>query len=147
VVSGVVAVAEAPQIRREVIRIGLGTVITLWLGSKAAAGVWWLARHPSVWLAAGACWGLWWLDASAGCRRLWAWLLVPWRSSWCGGTRIRARSRLVARRARAWRRRVFVYRRGWQAVMADLGLVVSRDGEQQFPELRRVRSTATVDRV
>lgn len=145
---GVVAVAEAPQVRPEVIRIGLGAVIALWLGSKLTAGLWWLACHPSVWLAAGACWGLWWLYASAGvpavvgvAAAVVAVLLV-WRYAHPGSFRW-----LVAWRVRAWWRGVFVYRREWQAVMANLGLVVSRDGEQQYPELRRVRSTATVDRV
>ena len=113
--------AEAPQIRREVIRIGLGTVITLWLGSKAAAGVWWLARHPSVWLAAGACWGLWWLDASAGVPAVVGLaagavaVVVVWRYAHPGSFRW-----LVARRARAWRRRVFVYRREWPLSPARL---------------------------
>ena len=56
-------------------------------------------------------------------------------------------TRFVRWPARSACRRVFVYRRGWQPAMVTCGLDVKVVDKQFLPELRRVRSTRTVDRV
>jgi S-DNA-T family DNA segregation ATPase FtsK/SpoIIIE len=69
-------------------------------------------------------------------------VVVGWRLVWPASFQ-----RRVSWRARAWWRRRWVYRRRWAAVMQTTGLTVRVDGTEHLPRLRRVRSTATVDRV
>ncbi len=64
--------AEAPQIRNEAVRIGLATVIALWLGSRLAGVVWWLVSKPVLWVAAVSGYGVWRLydgSGAVGARR------------------------------------------------------------------------------
>ena len=69
--------------------------------------------------------------------------LIGWRLGHPGSFRP-----VVAWPLRAWARRVFVYRRDWQALMATLHLGAKSSADELLvPELLRVRCTSTVDKV
>ncbi len=148
-VVGVVVVAEAPQIRNEAVRISLATVITLWLGSRLAGVLWWLVSKPVLWVAAITGYGVWrlydgtgtWAVAAAGA------VLVTGMVGWRLGHPASFRP-MVSWPVRAWWRRVFVYSREWEALMATLKLAAKSSGDELLvPDLQRVRCTGTVDKV
>ena len=140
--------ADAPTVRNEAIKVGLATVITVWIGSHLLAAMWWLVRQPAVWFCAVTGyvgWRLW--DGSGPWAPLAAVVvlvvgLVVWRLAHPASFRP-----AVSWPLRSWWRRVFVYRREWEPVMRTLKLA-SKDGEEwELPELVRVRCTSTVDKV
>ena len=146
---GVAAVAEAPKVRNETIKIGFPTVVAMWLGTHLLVILWWLASKPVVWVAGITGYGIWrvydgsgpWALAGGGTILMFG--LVGWRLAHPASFRP-----MVAWPFRAWWRRWAVYGREWQPLMATLKLGAKSSGDELFvPALQRVRCTATVDRV
>jgi DNA segregation ATPase FtsK/SpoIIIE, S-DNA-T family len=145
----VVVVAEAPKVRNETIKIGIATVIAMWLGTRLLAILWWLASKPVVWFTGITGYGIWrvydgsgpWALAAGGTTLTLG--LIGWRVAHPASFRP-----MVAWPVRAWWRRWAVYGREWQALMATLKLGAKSSGDELLvPALGRVRCTGTVDKV
>ncbi|MPZ59798.1 MAG: cell division protein FtsK [Propionibacteriales bacterium] len=136
------------QVRPASVKIAVSWLILGWTIRRAVQLVSWLLRHPSAIVAAGVVTGLWALQATYGPVPLLgiiaaiSALLGVWY--WQHPTSYR---RLVAWPARTVWRRAWVYRRGWNPAMTTCGLVARYRDTEFLPRLRRVRSTASVDRV
>ena len=146
---GVAAVADAPRIKNESVRIGLLVVFVLWVGSNFALALWWLVRQSVVWVAAITGYVVWLLWEASGpfavalAAGILAAALLAWRLAHPGSFRP-----WVAWPVRAWLRRMVLYQREWQPLMATLKLGARSSGEELLvPDLLRVRCTGTVDKV
>ncbi|GAA5034258.1 FtsK/SpoIIIE domain-containing protein [Actinopolymorpha pittospori] len=138
-----------PKVRTEAFKIGFATVLLLWLGRHLGGAVWWLVRQPALWVAAVSwyvAWRLWTGSGPlvlVGVAVVLVLSLIAWRVTSPGSFR-----GVVAWPVRSWWRRVTVYRSDWQPLMTTLKLTAKDSGDELLvPELLRVRSTATVDKV
>jgi S-DNA-T family DNA segregation ATPase FtsK/SpoIIIE len=100
-----------------------------------------LARHPAIALTTLTLFALWRLLGTPGFVVLQVVALaglIAWRLVHPGSFR-----RVLVSRWRA----VAVYRRCWQPAMVTCGLAADVNGREYLPRIRRVRSTACMDRV
>ncbi|WP_310961566.1 FtsK/SpoIIIE domain-containing protein [Nocardioides terrisoli] len=137
--------ARGVPVRSETVRVPLefqlASVVLGGLGRLVFA----IAQRPWLWGGAVVGWLLWLTIGTVGlaaCVATTGALLVAW---W--HLRRVSFDHFVRFRARAAMRRVWVYRRQWQPAMVTAGLDVRIGQRQYLPELRRVRSTGSVDRV
>ena len=139
-----------PRIRTEAFRIGFATVLVAWLVKHLAGGVWWLIRQPVLWVLAVSAYVGWRLWDGSGPTALvlvavaLVVVLVAWRLVHAASFRS-----MVWWPVRAWWRRGFVYAPEWEPLMTALHLTTKKAGEDErlVPQLLRVRSTASVDKL
>lgn len=137
--------AGAPSLRFRPpsVHIPLWILAVGWLIATAAAGAWWLARHPrtlgllalavatvvldvTAWLAVLAV-------LTSGLLCLWWALSPPSFEAWCAAP------------ARTRAREYVVYRREWQPAMLTAGLTLRDSWGGDLPTLRSVRAEAGGD--
>ena len=133
------------QLRPESVRVPLSFVVAGLMGRWLGRTVGSVARRPWLWtpiLVAALLLRAVGVEGLVAALVASALLLVGWSRFHPGSF-----TRFVRWPARSAFRRVLVYRRGWQPAMVTCGLDVRVVDKQFLPELRRVRSSRTVDRV
>lgn len=132
-------------LRPESVRVPLAVVLLSLVGRYLARLFAAIARQPWLWVPTVIVLALWILIGLVGLLAL-ILGVVGIALAWA---RLHRHSfdRLVGLPIRAVWRRLWVYRRFWQPAMVTAGLDVQVVDRQYLPQLRKVRSTKTVDRV
>jgi S-DNA-T family DNA segregation ATPase FtsK/SpoIIIE len=129
-------------VRTESVRVGLITIILVWLLRRLASAVVITVRTPLLLAITVVIIGLALLRSSAGS---WpalatavtlAGILVGWRVRWPASFTL-----IIGNRARSLGRWFWIYRRCWQPAMITANLAQHRDGEEFLPQLLGVMST------